>query len=143
MCAQGSQTERVVALGEANAVLVGEQGAVMELRRLQVESAVEEDLAVLAEGVAALALLAALVLPEVVGDLLSQPPVLAVLVDLARLAVLTHLAVPALPEVVVALAAEGEPEALLHRLSRPSFSAATARNIPQRTAPCELVPKSR
>ena len=34
-------------------------------------------------------------------------------------------------------------EVLLDLLSRQSFSAAMARTIPQRTAPYELVPKSR
>jgi len=63
-----------------------------------------------------------------------------VLADLAHLA---EQAVPALPEVVVALAAEEGPEALVHLLSRQSFSAATARTIQQPTAPYDLAPKSR
>ena len=48
-----------------------------------------------------------------------------------------------LPVLVVALAAEEEPEALVELLSSQSFSAAMARTTPQRTAPYELVPKSR
>ena len=46
------------------------------------------------------------------------------------LAVLVPLAVPALPEVVVALVAEEEPEALVELLSSQSFSAAMARTTP-------------
>ena len=46
------------------------------------------------------------------------------------LAVLAQRAVLALPEVVVALAAEEEPEALVDLLSRQSFSAAMARTTP-------------
>ena len=53
------------------------------------------------------------------------------------------LAVQALPEVVVGLAAEEALEALVDLLSRQSFSAVMARTTPQRTAPYELVPKSR
>ena len=66
----------------------------------------------------------------------SQPPVPAgpeVVVDLvvpAARALLAQRAVPALPEVVVALAAEEQPEGLLHLRSRPSFSAAMARTTP-------------
>ena len=59
--------------------------------------------------------------PAVLAQLQLQVPVL---VDLA---VLVPLAVPALPEVVVALAAEEEPEALVELLSRQSFSAVMAR----------------
>ena len=82
-----------------------------------------------------LAVAVVLALPAVVVDL-SQPRVLAlpavlvplqVVVDLARLAVLALLAVPALPEVVVPLEAEEDSEALLDLLSLRSFSAAMAR----------------
>ena len=68
--------------------------------------------------------------------LLSQPPVLVpleVAVDLVVLvarALLAQRAVPELPEVVVALAAEAEPEALVELLSSQSFSAAMARTTP-------------
>ena len=58
-------------------------------------------------------------------------------------ALLAQRAVPELPEVVVALAAEEDPEELAHLLSPQSFLAAMARTTPQRTAPYELVPKSR
>ena len=51
-------------------------------------------------------------------------------VVLADLALLAQRAVPALPEVVVALAAEEEPEVLANLLSRQSYSAAMARTTP-------------
>ena len=51
------------------------------------------------------------------------------LADLADLVLLAQRAVPAL-QVVVALAAEEEPEALVDLLSRQSFSAAMARTTP-------------
>jgi len=81
---------------------------------------------------------AGLALPEVAvaPALLSQravPPLAAVLVlpEVAVVpALLSRRAVPELPEVVVALAAEEEPEALVELLSSQSFSAAMARNTP-------------
>ena len=59
--------------------------------------------------------------------LLSQPPVLALSAVLVPLEVAVA---PALPEVVVALAAEEAPEALVELLSSQSFSAAMARTTP-------------
>ena len=95
--------------------------------------------AVLRAGDAAVsAVLAGLALPEVA----VAPALLEVLVDLSQPAVLVpqevavapallaQRAVPELPEVVAALAVEEEPEALLHLLSRQSFSAAMARTTP-------------
>ena len=98
--------------------------------RAAVQVAVEADLVLLAQAQAAVVLVARAV-P-------SQPPVPAgpeVVVDLvvpAARALLAQRAVPALPEVVVALAlaAEEQPEGLLHLRSRPSFSAAMARTTP-------------
>ena len=101
--------------------------------RAAVQVAVEADLVFLAQAQAAVdpVVLVARAVP-------SQPPVPAgpeVVVDLvvpAARALLAQRAVPALPEVVVALAlaAEEQPEGLLHLRSRPSFSAAMARTTP-------------
>ena len=88
-----------------------------------------------ADAAAQVVVVAGLALP-VLADLLLGP---AVLVPAAPLLVqrpvpatplLAQLPVPELPEVVVALAAEEEPEALVELLSSQSFSAAMARTTP-------------
>jgi hypothetical protein len=96
-----------------------------------------------ADAAARVVVVVGLVRLPVLADLLLGPAVLvpahmAVLVQrpvpaaplLAQLPLLAQRAVPELPEVVVALAAEEEPEALVELLSSQSFSAAMARTTP-------------
>ena len=99
----------------------------------------EADLAASAQAEAGvvLALLAALVSAGAVVERPSQLTALALREVAVAPGLLAALAL------VGALVAEAEPEALPHLLSRRSSSAAMARTLRQRTAPSDLVPRSR